>query len=477
MFGHPYHQCACAGHGQKGSSYRKCQFRYKPRISCYRDLKDALDSLNHVCHIHARSETCLQENSIQGFCLQAATIRSSLQIDFHFICHQRRDENLVHSLQYLRDTRLLTMLFFHIASRCRGFSILDDVIRRYKNAYFYTLDLNPSYDRPKPPLLYCLSKSVVSTCIRDIVEDHCGTMTANFVQNYFVSAQNGFDQALLSAGLDSDICEHDTTSGMMPSRAPIPSDHAKVGLSRLLQITASGTALDTAWGKNVLLPNLDTLPGEKLCATSNVRSMYMACVMSSINKAERSKFNILQFAHQLSWISYHATRCSRLEQFKACWGLLQQMCGSKIKGMEQHATLMVEGCKIQPELDTAGCHWQDMLLGHYINASRVTVWPTTGQCLNNPMYLEDITYDSFTGIINDLDTLISLLQPGVEEISFKCGLKFSKRITSLLDKLRHLQRDAVQQSKENSSHLTDFFNSTYKSVCHKNASNISDVVY
>ena len=34
-FGHPYHQCACAGHGQKGSSYRKCQFCHEPRISRY----------------------------------------------------------------------------------------------------------------------------------------------------------------------------------------------------------------------------------------------------------------------------------------------------------------------------------------------------------------------------------------------------------------------------------------------------------
>ncbi len=46
--------------------------------------------------------------------------------------------------------------------------------------------------------------------------------------------------------------------------------------------------------------------------------------------------------------------------------------------------------------------------------------------------------------MDDLDTLISLLQPGVEEIARKCGSQFGKRITSLLSKLRYLQRDAME---------------------------------
>ncbi len=100
-------------------------------------LRDALDALNDVCQIHERTRTCLVENGIRDFCL-LTTGHKDIQINFHFICHyQRRDENLVHSLQCLHDKRVLVMLYFHIADRCRGFSILDDIMRTLKNAYFF----------------------------------------------------------------------------------------------------------------------------------------------------------------------------------------------------------------------------------------------------------------------------------------------------------------------------------------------------
>ncbi len=66
-------------------------------------LRDALDSLNHVCHTYDRSQTCLEESDIRDYCL-ATTYPSerAVPIDFQFICHQQqRDEDLVHSLQCL----------------------------------------------------------------------------------------------------------------------------------------------------------------------------------------------------------------------------------------------------------------------------------------------------------------------------------------------------------------------------------------
>ena len=408
-------------------------------------LRDALDSLNHVCYIHQRSQACLEENGIGHFCLAITPVGTHLQTDFQFICHrQRRDENLIHSLQCLHDTRLLTMLYFHIADRCRGFSILDYTMRRYKNAYFYALDIKPA-SYLQIPQLYCLPKFVISSCIRDIVEDHCGKMTADFVQNYLIYLQDRFGAALKSAGLDSDICDHDINSDMMPSSSPMPSGHTKLGISRLLQITAPGTALDTVWGRQSLA-YLHSLSEEKLCTAPNAAAAYRACVMSSDDRTERSKFNILQFAaYQLPFL-YHGTQCSRLEQFTTCWNLLQEICGPKVRGLEQHATLLAEGCKIQSELDTVGCHWQDMLLRFYINASRVTVWPMADQCLFKPMNLDDVYYGTVNNVMGELDTVISLLQPGVKEISRKCGSQPAKRLTVLFNKLRYLQRDAMKDS-------------------------------
>ncbi len=46
--------------------------------------------------------------------------------------------------------------------------------------------------------------------------------------------------------------------------------------------------------------------------------------------------------------------------------------------------------------------------------------------------------------MNDLDTVITLLQPGVEEISRKCAAKLGKRLQTVLQQLRYLQYDALK---------------------------------
>ncbi len=405
-------------------------------------LRDALDSLNHVCGIQGRSRTCLEESGIQGYCL-ATSLYQYMQMDFQFICHhQQRDENLIHSLQCLRDRRFLAMLYIHIADRCQGMGILDNIMRRYKHAYFYTLNIIPAVDQALIPLLYCLPKSVISTCIRHMVEDLCGTMAAVFVQNYLLYIQNYFDQAMESAGIDPNICHNNINSeDVLPSSPLIPSGYIRLGISRLLEITAPGTALDTVHGRYILA-YLHGLSGEELCATGNAYVAYEACVMSSDDTSVKSKFNVLQFAHGTIPLLYHGTQCGRLEQFTACWNVLQEVCGHTVRGFEQHATLLVESCKIQSEMEIAGCHWQDMLLEYYIQASRVTVWPLGSQCLANPLYLNGVHYGSFDGVMDDLDTVITLLQPGVEDISRRCGPQSAKRLRVLLNKLRYLQRDA-----------------------------------
>ncbi len=446
-----------AQHGYMWSSHGSQRNSRNNRNATNRNntLRDALDSLNHVCQIHDRSQTCLEESGITDFCRTTTGYRF-IEIDFQFICHRRqRDENLIHSLQCLQETRLLAMLYFHIAQRCRGFGILDDIMKRNKNAYFYILGVSPYWDRANIPLLYCLPRSVISTCIRDIVEDQCGTMTADLAQTYMLYLQGRFDKAMQSAGLDSNICAYDIGSAMVSSRPSLPSDPTKLGISTLLEITAPGTALDTVWGK-FLLWYLHRLPAEELCDTENADIAYQGCLMSSEDRSEKSNFNILQFAHRMMPRPYRGAQCSRLEQFAACWNLLQEICGSKVQGLELLATLLVKGCKIQSEMDTIGCHWQDMLLPHYIQASRVTVWPLDRQCMEDPMYLEKTEYATFNDVMDDLDTVISMLQPGLEEISMKCGSQPAERLRLLLNKLRYLQRDAVNymSSLVNSKNLT-----------------------
>ncbi len=433
------------------------QGRHSPNVSDRNNtLRDALDSLNEVCHISDRGMRCLEENAIRGFCL-TLTGRFTPLLVFQFICHhQSKDENLIHSLQCLHDTRVFVMLYFHIAHRCRGFGILDDIMRRYKNAYFYRLDINPFKYTGTGYIsqLYCLPKPVISTCIHDIVEYHCGLMAADFVQDYILYIQDSYGQALESCGLDSNICDRDTRSDMVPSRSPVPSGYSRLSFSRLVEKMAPGTALDTVYGK-ALVADVYNNSGIQMCTAFHAYIAYEVCVMSSDDMSEKNKFNILQFAHHLfpTPFRYHGTQCSRLEEFSACWNLLQKICGPKVLGIEQHAALLVEGCKIQTEMETVGCHWQDMLLKGYIQASRVTVWPTTSHCLLNPLLLEDAHYGTFNGVMDNMDTVISLLQPGVDEISRKCGPQPAERIRKLLKKISHVQRDADK-----------YMNSVFKSV-------------
>ena len=257
------------------------------------DLRDPLDNLDHTCHMHERSRKCLEENSVQDYCLNIVH-RSGLDVNLQFICqHQQRDENLIRSLQSLRDKRVLVMLFFHIADHCfRGMDILDDLMTRTKNAYFYKLDIKTLNFLELPPLtpLYCLSKNVISTCVAEIVEDHCGKRSSELVQNYLLYFQDWYGQSLKSAGLSSNICEYkislNSTLTMPPTDAS--GRQEKLGFVRGLGMAAPGTALDTLMGRS-LLAFLQKLPWPEVCGNAlNAFSAYTACVMSSDDKHERS---------------------------------------------------------------------------------------------------------------------------------------------------------------------------------------------
>ncbi len=409
-------------------------------------LRYDLKFLSRACAIEERSRSCLQEHGIENFCLMTLIQYHTLVPDFQFICnHRQRDENLLHSLRCLSNKHLLVMLYFHIAYRCGDFGILDDVLIRQKRAYFYTLNVSPPTDLPYLPLLYCLPKDVIKTCIRQVIGDFCGTFTADLVQHYLLYTQGWVGQALQSAGIAQDICEHDVGSNYPLNIQRILSPPGKLGFPRLLEMPKPGSALDTdtLWGK-AMATHLQSLPGEEMCTPWNVYYTYTACVVSSggPESSGGARFNILQFAHGIIPINYQGSHCYRLEQFTTCWNLLQEICGPKVRGLEHHATLLVEGCKIQSEMDTAGCHWQDILLPYYIAASFSAVWPIGGQCLNNPMWLENGDYyRNITPYIKDMGTVIFFIQPGVEEISRRCGQRLATHLQSVLDKLRYLLND------------------------------------
>ncbi len=78
-----------------------------------------------------------EDNGVPDYCRDTIA-GENIETDFQFICqHQERVENLIRSLQCLRDKRALVMLLFHIGNHCfRGMDILDDLMTRMKMHYF-----------------------------------------------------------------------------------------------------------------------------------------------------------------------------------------------------------------------------------------------------------------------------------------------------------------------------------------------------
>ncbi len=421
-------------------------------------LGDGLDSLDHVCNTLDRTRLCLHDNDIRDYCLLTTMLSGGItpQTHFYFMCHlRRRDENLVRSLRCLHDKRVLSMLPFHIGKQC-GLSALDRMMGSRKNADFYLYDTVPLREEPHLPSLFCLPSDVISPCVEAIVEQRCGADSADLVKEYLLYHQDRVRRSLASAGLPTNICELGTSDyDYAPKNVSfdIMAQYGKTGFDRLLEMAAPGSALDTAFGRYVMA-FINAVREDELCFEYPYMA-YSACKLASDSKIEPGKFNILQYAHQLMPFVYHGARCSMLHKFTACWTLLRQICGPRVRGFALHATLWVGGCEIQSQMNEVGCPWQDMLLEEYVRAGSLTVWPLTSQAFHNAMFLERQTY--VASIQRELEDVISLLQPAVDEIAAKCGREPASRLSSFFRMLRYVQLDGLKYALnlEKNLHVPD----------------------
>ena len=319
-----------------------------------------------------------------------------------FLCrNQTRNENLLHSLGCLHDTRLPTMLDYHIAADCRhGMDILDQemLARKERKLFMLISQLPPGLDTA----LYCLPENVLSTCVYNFAERYCGTMAAKVLLAYV-----HFQRDEANSVLPNDFCPNNISQNRhypMPAKVAMPKSplydkqtlktksSSKAIFNTLLDSFSGDTELDTLRGR-YLSSYLKNLSGQELCHLNNTYDAYNACVMLGHAIAEIPKFNILQYSHRLIDIDYYGSLCTRLREFTQCWKTLQGLCGSRTRYFAQHATLMIEGCRLREKMDDISCHWQDFMLPAYIKAARVTKWPIYSQALKNPMFLDSALYD------------------------------------------------------------------------------------
>ena len=105
-------------------------------------LLDPLDNLGGICKDFDKASYCLEEHQTQDFCLLLSSrVFGSFEVfkTFEFFCrNQTRDENLLRSLRCLHDTRLPSMLYYHISTECRqGMDILDQRMLARKRRFLY----------------------------------------------------------------------------------------------------------------------------------------------------------------------------------------------------------------------------------------------------------------------------------------------------------------------------------------------------
>lgn len=415
---------------------------------------DPLDAVNHICEVLEKTETCLEESHVDPACLIVGNSLSSIdQSTFQFLC-RKRDTNLLHSLQCLLDTRITTMLDFHILAECwNGVDILNTHMRRTKNALFYNLNVRPPQNTPALVNRFCcFPTDSLPTCVKPIIRQRCGDRTASMVLDYIKFVQDQYKKDLIRAGLNPDPCTINRSNYV--TNAPKPDfgnysftteqksrEFASKFNSVLVQ-EAPGTFLDTRFGHYVL-EYIINISGEELCKPLGVYLAYGMCGFLADDVTEDTEFNILQYAHQLLPTWYHGTRCSNLNVFNACWQGLQTTCGEAAsRGVKLHATLLAKSCALNDIMDTKQCKWQDMLLGPYIESSKKTKWPIQGQLPGDFFQLERAIYHG-ASLGNELIYAIHMLQPGVKKIARKCGIDAAANLTSLYKEIAYHTYDAI----------------------------------
>lgn len=97
-------------------------------------LGDPLDPINYVCHVFGNFLRCLNPKPIECW-LSGTAIAFKVRTFFTFICHIRpRISDLLHSLQCLKESRVLDLLGFYLANRPG--THIDDMVQGTVNAVF-----------------------------------------------------------------------------------------------------------------------------------------------------------------------------------------------------------------------------------------------------------------------------------------------------------------------------------------------------
>ena len=415
------------------------------------DLRDPLDRINYVCDVFGDFIRCLDQHAIKRECLLTGSYETfRVHTVFQFICNvQPRSSNLLHSLQCLKESRVLDLLVFYLADRPGTHT--EDMAQGTVNAFFRFLNsAGLVFNYGIHPLLMggvvsygliCLPESVISQDISFIVDRKCGSYTADLVRDFYLYFRTRFNHLLNKIGFPTNICDKDPR---ITDRLYAAADNKESGgtLSRLfdqfLEENSPGTAMDTVYG-HFLRSVIKTIPDREFCDPFGALiPSFRACFLLSYDPSGKARFNVMLYAHAVSPVPYAPfPDSSSLNIFGACWNILQQTCGANASYYDYKYRVSAGSRKIQRLMDNLTCEWQDTLIQKYIEASEHgNIWPTGMNAPARPMCLSR-GYITFGSLANSMSDLLSVVNRGVKEIASRCSMASAKRIIEFYDRLKY----------------------------------------
>ncbi len=420
-----------------------------------RNLGDPLDPINYMCEVFGDFLKCVDQHAIPRECMVASTQDGfRFHTTFQFICHiQPRSTDLLASLQCLKESRVLDLLVLYLADRSG--THMDDMAQGNWNALF-TLFMNGDilftkfYIDPFAMAgvvddgLICLPESVISYDVNFLVDRKCGSHAADLVHDYYLYYRTRIKGVLSKVGLPTNICDKETRRKPSVGRLyATPDNNPDDGIlsrsfEQFVAKNSPGTAMDTPYG-HMVLAALASVPDRRFCdPLEGVAVAFTACLLLSYDPSGKARFNILSFAHTLSWVPFTPyPDSSSLEIFRSCWNLAQQICGQNTSYFGYLYHVSAGSREIQRMMDNATCEWQDTLIRLYIKASEQgNIWPTSVNANHRPMYISEGRY-TYGNLTHSMSDLISVVTHGVKEISARCSTASAKRMGLFYNRLKY----------------------------------------
>ncbi len=435
----------------------------------YDKLKDPMDPINRICGVYDQFLNCMKQHSVKHVCLLTASEYLQLYTDFKFICEQPRSTALLHILSCLQKNRVLDLLLYHLADRY-GAHFMEQYVNGNKNAFFLfsnsSVLVNQYFVDPRDLDVFCgnrficFPQRVISHDIPVVIAEKCGLDAANFVTKYFMRLRHSFSALLNKTGLSANVCDVDSIddgrnvivsdtarkiSGVnYQDRSSMTKESMILEFDNFLEDNSYGTALDTFYGREILVTVKNISTGLFCRAGLKLKYPVMACVYLAHDRQVPALFNILQFAHSLEHPFMDYPHRTSMELLNSCWSLLEQICGRNMSYYDYVYTLISGTWEVQTIMDNLTCKWQDTLIKRYIEVSEDgNLWPTPFNFPQRPLSLSTGQH-TFRDYVSSMSELDCGLRGAIEAVSERCNSTGGDSIDRLLQRIRFYWYDYLQ---------------------------------